>query len=132
GGVATRPGARGTWRVERGYRDLLQTIDISERIARAAGTEEIARWAVLTAGLKFAFQPASHLRTSMIVPIVNDDAVIEEEIVVAAAKRRKEKNLWTHSAAGVPVTVHEAYNEEDDALYVLREIERLHKSQKVP
>jgi DNA helicase II / ATP-dependent DNA helicase PcrA len=28
--------------------------------------------------------------------------------------------------------VHEAYNEQDEALYVLREIERLHKSQHVP
>jgi DNA helicase-2/ATP-dependent DNA helicase PcrA len=31
----------------------------------------------------------------------------------------------------MPVTVHEAYNEQDEALYVLREIERLHKSQHV-
>ncbi|HLZ28282.1 MAG TPA: UvrD-helicase domain-containing protein [Chloroflexota bacterium] len=52
--------------------------------------------------------------------------------VIATNKMRKEKNLWTSNDRGVPVTVHEAYNEQDEALYVLREIERLHKSQHVP
>jgi len=52
--------------------------------------------------------------------------------VIASNKMRKEKNLWTHNDTGVPVTVHEAYNEQDEALYVLREIERLHKTQRVP
>src|SRR3981081_1642651 len=52
--------------------------------------------------------------------------------VIAANKQRKEKNLWTHNDRGVPVTVHEAYNEQDEALYVLREIERLHKTQRIP
>jgi DNA helicase-2/ATP-dependent DNA helicase PcrA len=52
--------------------------------------------------------------------------------VIAPNKLRKEKSLWTHNEQGVPVTVHEAYNEQDEALYVLREIERLHKTQRVP
>ena len=47
--------------------------------------------------------------------------------VIASNKLRKDKNLWTHNDKGVPVTVHEAYNEQDEALYVLREIERLHR-----
>src|SRR5215471_16930012 len=52
--------------------------------------------------------------------------------VIASNKLRKEKNLWTHNEQGLPVTVHEAYNEQDEALYVLREIERLHRTQHVP
>jgi DNA helicase II / ATP-dependent DNA helicase PcrA len=52
--------------------------------------------------------------------------------VIAVNELRKDKNLWTDNDKGVPVTVHEAYNEQDEALYVLREIERLHKSQHVP
>ncbi|MCA1646897.1 MAG: UvrD-helicase domain-containing protein [Chloroflexi bacterium] len=52
--------------------------------------------------------------------------------VIASNKLRKDKNLWTHNAAGTPVTVHEAYNEQDEALYVLREIERLHNTQRIP
>ena len=52
--------------------------------------------------------------------------------VIAANKQRKDKNLWTHNDKGLPVTVHEAYNEQDEAQYVLREIQRLHTAQKVP
>src|ERR1700730_4251996 len=52
--------------------------------------------------------------------------------VIASNKLRKEKSLWTENDKGVPVTVHEAYNEQDEALYVLREIERLHKTQHIP
>ena len=52
--------------------------------------------------------------------------------IIAPNKLRKQKNLWTHNEKGVPVTVHEAYNEQDEALYVLREIERQHKTQHVP
>jgi DNA helicase-2/ATP-dependent DNA helicase PcrA len=49
--------------------------------------------------------------------------------VIATNKQRKEKNLWTHNDKGLPVVVHEAYNEQDEALYVLREIERQNKTQ---
>jgi DNA helicase II / ATP-dependent DNA helicase PcrA len=52
--------------------------------------------------------------------------------VITPNKLRKEKTLWTQNEPGLPVTVHEAYNEQDEALYVLREIERLHKTQRVP
>jgi DNA helicase-2/ATP-dependent DNA helicase PcrA len=51
--------------------------------------------------------------------------------VIASNKLRKEKNLWTKNDQGLPVTVHEAYNEQDEALYVLREIERLHRTQHI-
>jgi DNA helicase-2/ATP-dependent DNA helicase PcrA len=52
--------------------------------------------------------------------------------VISPNKLRKEKNLWTHNDQGTPVTVHEAYNEQDEAQYVLREIQRLNRSQRVP
>jgi DNA helicase-2/ATP-dependent DNA helicase PcrA len=51
--------------------------------------------------------------------------------VIAANQQRKEKNLWTDNADGVPVTLHEAFNEQDEALYVVREIERLHTSEAI-
>jgi ATP-dependent DNA helicase UvrD/PcrA len=206
-GVGTRPGARGTWRVEKAYRDFLRTVDVSERLAQVAEAEGVARWAALSVGPKFAFQPASHLMKSMIVPTLKDGHVTEDEIVdvrrvayeglvhdidvanlhnycvdgmlvhnsiyswrsadirnilnlendfadlkvvvleqnyrststilqvaravIAPNKQRKDKNLWTHNDKGLPVTVHEAYNEQDEALYVLREIERLHRSEHV-
>ncbi|MDQ3808968.1 MAG: ATP-binding domain-containing protein, partial [Chloroflexota bacterium] len=52
--------------------------------------------------------------------------------VIAANTQRKEKNLWTDNDEGTAVTVHEAYNEQDEALYVVREIERRHRSQRTP
>src|SRR5919198_926935 len=51
--------------------------------------------------------------------------------VIASNKLRKEKNLWTENDVGLPVTLHEAYNEQDEAQFVLREIQRLNRSQHV-
>jgi DNA helicase-2/ATP-dependent DNA helicase PcrA len=53
------------------------------------------------------------------------------QAVIAANRLRKEKKLWTENSAGIPVTIHEAYNEQDEALYVVREIERLKQTQGV-
>jgi DNA helicase II / ATP-dependent DNA helicase PcrA len=208
-GIATRPGSRETWRFENSYRDLERTIAISEQVAEAAGTREVAHWANLTSGGKFAFQPASQLRPTMIVPVVGENGRVEEDEIVAVDsepydgyvydldvanlhnyaangmlvhnsiyswrsadirnilnfekdfpdlkivvleqnyrststilqvaravispnKLRKDKNLWTDNETGLPVTVHEAYNEQDEAQYVLREIQRLSRTQRVP
>jgi hypothetical protein len=48
GGVATRPGNRETWRVERSYKEMFRTARTAEEVAEAAGGIEIARWAALT------------------------------------------------------------------------------------
>ena len=45
--------------------------------------------------------------------------------VIAPNKQRKDKRLWTENSAGTLVTVHEAYDEREEGLYVLQEIERL-------
>jgi len=45
--------------------------------------------------------------------------------VIALNKQRKEKNLWTENGAGSPIVVHEAYDEEDEAVFVVEEIRRL-------
>jgi hypothetical protein len=50
GGIGTRAGAGTTWRVEKSYRDLKQTIALSEEIATAVGGAEVARWAALCTG----------------------------------------------------------------------------------
>jgi DNA helicase-2/ATP-dependent DNA helicase PcrA len=47
--------------------------------------------------------------------------------VIALNKQRKEKNLWTENASGGPVVIHEAYDQEDEALFVVEEIKRLAK-----
>src|SRR2546427_2784534 len=44
---------------------------------------------------------------------------------IALNKQRKEKNLWTENPGGGPVVLHESYDEEDEALFVVEEIKRL-------
>jgi len=45
--------------------------------------------------------------------------------VIAANKQRKKKKLWTENAAGVPITVAQAYNEQEEAHFVVSEVEKL-------
>jgi len=45
--------------------------------------------------------------------------------IISANSQRKPKRLWTENAVGVPVTVIETYDENDEAQFVVREIERL-------
>jgi len=79
-GIVTRSGQRATWRVERVYKELEETSQFAEEIARAAGELDIVRSATFTSGGKFAFQPAAHLRPSMRVPMWQDGKIVDEEI----------------------------------------------------
>ncbi len=45
--------------------------------------------------------------------------------VVRRNASRREKQLWTERGGGEKITVHEAYNEEDEAGFVVNEIRRL-------
>ena len=45
--------------------------------------------------------------------------------VIRPNVQRKEKRLWTQNDPGVPVTVFEDYNEQEEGQYVVSEIERL-------
>ena len=45
--------------------------------------------------------------------------------VIALNQMRKDKNLWTENEAGERIVVHEAYNADDEAQYVVSEIQRL-------
>jgi DNA helicase II / ATP-dependent DNA helicase PcrA len=42
--------------------------------------------------------------------------------VIAASDSRREKGLWTENEQGLPVTIYEAMDDEDEAAYVVREI----------
>ncbi|HZP27065.1 MAG TPA: 3'-5' exonuclease, partial [Dehalococcoidia bacterium] len=46
-------------------------------------------------------------------------------------RQRREKSLWTDLGRGDPIVIHEAYDEEDEAAFVAREVERLAKEEKV-
>jgi len=45
--------------------------------------------------------------------------------IISVNSRRKPKRLWTENEAGVPIAVIEAYNEDEEAQFVISEIERL-------
>jgi DNA helicase-2/ATP-dependent DNA helicase PcrA len=47
--------------------------------------------------------------------------------VISPNESRKPKSLWTENPRGVPVQLHEAYDERDEALYVVRQIEQLRR-----
>src|SRR4029079_19591793 len=54
---------------------------LSEQLSGAAGGAEIARWAAFSKRERFALQPDSHLRPTMIVPVWQEGAIVEDEIV---------------------------------------------------
>ena len=45
--------------------------------------------------------------------------------VISANLKRKEKKLWTENGQGLPVVVHESYGDDDEAEFVVSEIESL-------
>ncbi|MBI1800984.1 MAG: UvrD-helicase domain-containing protein [Chloroflexi bacterium] len=47
------------------------------------------------------------------------------QAVIAANRKRKKKKLWTENDAGLPATLFEAYNEDEEADFVVSEIQRL-------
>ena len=51
--------------------------------------------------------------------------------VISANKQRKPKDLWTENEPGVPVAVIESYSEEEEAQYVVNEIDKLVRSGEV-
>ena len=52
--------------------------------------------------------------------------------IIALNKQRKEKNLWTENASGGPVVIHEAYDDEDEAVFTVEEIKRLTRDERMP
>ncbi|MCH7744620.1 MAG: UvrD-helicase domain-containing protein, partial [Chloroflexi bacterium] len=49
--------------------------------------------------------------------------------VIAPNSQRVEKNLWTKNGQGVPIVVKEEYNEQDEARFVIKEIQNLTRNE---
>ena len=45
--------------------------------------------------------------------------------VIAANQQRKKKRLWTENVEGVPITIAQTYNEQEEAHFVVSEVEKL-------
>jgi DNA helicase-2/ATP-dependent DNA helicase PcrA len=50
------------------------------------------------------------------------------QAVISKNQERSDKNLWTESAAGMPVTVVECLNEKDEGEFIIREVQGLMRS----
>ena len=48
--------------------------------------------------------------------------------LIASNTQRVEKDLWTRNGSGVPITINEGYNEDEEAQFVVKEIESLTRS----
>src|SRR5688572_21531421 len=48
--------------------------------------------------------------------------------VIAPNEGRKPKQLWTDNPLGSKVAIHQAYDERDEALYVVRKVEELRRA----
>ena len=48
--------------------------------------------------------------------------------IIESNKQRKKKELWTERGRGDPIIVYEAYNEEEEAMFVAREAKRLQRT----
>jgi DNA helicase-2/ATP-dependent DNA helicase PcrA len=66
---------------------------------------------------KVAFLEQNYRSTKTILDVASS--------IISVNSRRKPKRLWTENEAGVPISVIEAYNEEEEAQFVISEIERL-------
>ena len=51
--------------------------------------------------------------------------------LIASNRIRLEKELWTSKDTGVPITVHEAYTEDEEAQFVIGEVARLEKDENI-
>ncbi len=49
------------------------------------------------------------------------------QAIIRKNKSRHAKTLWTENAAGIPITIHAAYDQDDEAQFVVDEIARLNR-----
>jgi DNA helicase-2/ATP-dependent DNA helicase PcrA len=66
---------------------------------------------------KVAFLEQNYRSTKTILDVASS--------IITINSRRKPKRLWTDNEAGVPVSVIQTYNEDEEAQFVISEIERL-------
>ncbi len=66
---------------------------------------------------KVAFLEQNYRSTRTILDVASS--------IITVNSRRKPKKLWTENEAGVPVTIVQTYNEDEEAQFVINEIDKL-------
>lgn len=80
-GHYTRAGNRDTWRIETSYWNYETALNLAEKIARDGGGLTINHSAFIVDNKKFLFTPASHLRETMEIGILEKDQIVVDEVV---------------------------------------------------
>jgi DNA helicase-2/ATP-dependent DNA helicase PcrA len=68
-------------------------------------------------GVKIVFLEQNYRSTQTILKAA--------EHVIAANQQRKQKKLWTENKVGVPIAIVQTYNEQEEAHFVVNEVEKL-------
>ncbi|KKT53011.1 MAG: ATP-dependent DNA helicase PcrA [candidate division Kazan bacterium GW2011_GWA1_44_22] len=78
-GLQTRKSKKATWRIEKSNRDS-QQFNSLVRAVQTLAPEVIINESAFITNNKFQFQPASHLRPDMTVPIWSNNKIVEDKI----------------------------------------------------
>jgi len=90
-GYYTRPGRKGTWRIEICRLSYEEIERIAEEISKLGNDLQISYEVFPTNGSKFYFQPASHLQPEMVVPINSNYEIIEDRIKSVSVNKYRGK-----------------------------------------
>ncbi len=80
-GHYTRAGNRKTWRIETSNWSYTSATNFAEKISQDGGGLTINHSAFIVDGKKFLFTPASHIRETMEVGVLEENKIITEEVV---------------------------------------------------
>lgn len=79
-GFKTRKGKLNDWRLEITRIDYAKLELILDRIKKILPEVNIVKSALLTKNNRFSFQPAGHIRETMLIPILRQEKIIEEKV----------------------------------------------------
>ncbi|MFZ2975188.1 MAG: UvrD-helicase domain-containing protein [Candidatus Moraniibacteriota bacterium] len=79
-GFKTRKGKKNDWRLEISSRKYEEMEKVLNKIIKIIPNIVVTKRALLAGGKRFYFQPAGHIRETMLVPILEKGKIIEEEI----------------------------------------------------
>ena len=101
------------------YQNICVVGDIDQSIYgfRGANFRNILNFEKDYPKAKIILLEENYRSTSNILNVAND--------IIKNNKQRKEKNLWTKNEAGDKIKYHRAYDEKDEANYVVNEIQKL-------
>jgi DNA helicase-2/ATP-dependent DNA helicase PcrA len=80
-GFKTRKGKLNDWRLEITRLDYAKLELLVDKIKKLLPEANVIKNALLTKNKRFSFQPAGHIRETMLVPILKQGKIIEEKVV---------------------------------------------------